>query len=171
MKSFSQLSIIIFFLFGLCVISCGQNKTVDAKDSDELEKIYKEYDESTNNRDIKAVEKYLGDDFKLEDGKTTVNRTDVIRKVKENFAAIEKIIEASSKIEKIEVKNGTYFLEVSSKMIATYRLPDGKTSQVEINGKSTDVWVKNPDGWKETKQIIRSLKVFIDGKEMPNQSN
>ena len=167
MKLFSRLPIFISFLFALHMVACGQNQPVDPKVADEFEKIYKEYDEAAKKRDISVVEKYLDKNYELQDGKTTSKRAEVIKKVKDNFAAIEEVIESSAKIEKIEIKDGSYFLRVSSTMVATYKLPNDKITKVETVAVSTDVWTKTDDGWKETKQIVHALKILVDGKEAP----
>lgn len=166
-KILSNLMIIGCLLLGLSVISCGQNKSVDPKDFNELEKIYKEFDEAGKKLDISVIEKYLDDNYEMHDGKTTYNRAEIIKRVKENFAAIEEVIESTSKIEKVEIKDGNYHLEISSLLTATFKLPNGKTAKVETNTKSTDVWRKTNRGWKEITQILRSLKILVDGKELP----
>ncbi len=167
MKLFSRLPVFILFLCALSVAACGQNKAVEPTTADEFDKIYREYDEAAKKRDVAVVEKYLADDYELQDGKTTAKRAEVIKKVKENFAAIDEVLESSARIEKIEVKDGSYFLKVSSLMIATYKLANGKTTKVETVAVSTDVWTKTGGGWKETRQIVHSLKILVDGKEVP----
>ena len=167
MNLFSHLPIVIFFLFALSIVSCGQNKSVDPKLADEFAKIYEEFNEGTKKRDITVIEKYLDKDYELQDGKTTTKRAEVIKKVKDNFAAMEEVIESSAKIENIEIKDGSYFLKASSTMIATYKLPNGKITKIETIAVSTDIWTKTAAGWKEIKQILHSLKIIVDGKEVP----
>ncbi|HEY8561004.1 MAG TPA: nuclear transport factor 2 family protein [Pyrinomonadaceae bacterium] len=166
MKLFSRPPVFVLFLLALSIAACGQNKPVEPETAVEFEKIYKEFDEAAKKRDIHVVEKYLADEYELQNGKTITRRAEVVRKVKENFAAIDEVIESSAEIEKIEIKDGNYLLRVSSTMIATYKLASGKTSKIETVAESTDVWTKTAGGWKEVRQLVHKLKILVDGKEV-----
>lgn len=165
MKSFSRFSLLVFFLIGLSAATAfAQGKTVDPKDVEELKKIYKEFDESTVKLDIKPVEKYLDSKYELQNGESKLKRAVVIRGVKNFFATVEEIDEATATIEKVEVADGNYFLEVYSIIRGKMKLPDGKVVPFESISKSTDIWKKTKNGWKENKQIVRSLVQSVDGK-------
>jgi ketosteroid isomerase-like protein len=167
MKLFSGLPIALLLLLGLTAVSFAQDKTVDPKDVAELKKIYREFDAAGKNRDIKTVEKYLDSGYEMQNGNTTLTRAEVIKSVREFFAAIEEVAESASTIEKVEVADGNYFLQVTAVLKGKLRLADGKIVAFESTGKSTDIWMKTDNGWKENTQIVRSSKLVVDGKVVP----
>ncbi|HLM00596.1 MAG TPA: nuclear transport factor 2 family protein [Pyrinomonadaceae bacterium] len=165
---------IFLLLNGLCVI-CGfvlvaaaQDKTVNKADLKQLEAIYREYDAATKKGDLKIYEKYLDKTFQLEQKNgQKVSRREVFEMMKRLSESALEITETVSKIEKVRAAGGNYFLEVSTVMKGKFKMPDGGTSNLEIRGQSTDVWIKTAKGWKEIAMTERSSKILIDGKEAP----
>lgn len=166
MNLFSHLPILVFFLITLIASACAQDKTIDPKHVAELKQIYKEFDESGKKRDMKTIEKYLDDNYELQKGNTKTSRADVIKGVEAFYAMLEEITEVVSKIEKINLVDGNYFLEVSSVIKGKIKMPDGKVVSFETTSKSTDSWTKTNAGWRETAQIVREREIFIDGEKL-----
>jgi ketosteroid isomerase-like protein len=167
MKLFLQILAGGYFLLGLSVVSFAQGKTADENDVRQLKAIYKEFDEASKKLDIKTTEKYLDENYILETGETKASRAEVVSRVKQFFAMTEKITEATSKIEKVKVADGKYFLEVSSVTKGILKTADGKSASFEFKGKSTDIWTKTDARWKEIRQIDLGVKFYINGKEIP----
>jgi ketosteroid isomerase-like protein len=154
----------VFFGLG-AFAAAAQDKTADKADVKQLEAIYREFDEAVKTRDLKIYEKYLDERFEIESGDNKVPRARIIEGIKQFLDSLTEISEAASKIEKVRVTGGNYFLEVSSVLKARLKMPDGRIANVEFNTKSTDVWIKTEKGWKEISQIERGSKILVDGKE------
>jgi ketosteroid isomerase-like protein len=167
MKKIFPIAVSLCLLFGLSFAAFAQDKTVDKKDVEELKKIYQEFDAAAKNRDISIVEKYLDENYEIESSGEKVNRAETIARLKQFFAMTTEISEAVSKIEKVKVADGNYFLETSGVIKGKLKMPDGSTASFEMQIKSTDVWIKTEDGWKENTQIDRGSKMLINGKEVP----
>jgi ketosteroid isomerase-like protein len=162
---------LVSVFFGLSAGSVGvaaQNKTPNKTHVRELEAIYREYDAATKNGDLKTYEKYLDETFEIEtrDGQK-ISRREILEVMRLFSDSIVEITEAASKIEKVRVTGGKYFLEVSSLTKGKFKMPDGKISNLEIRTQSTDVWIKTGKGWKEIFQTARGSKVLVDGREAP----
>jgi hypothetical protein len=153
--------------FGLNLFAAAQDKTVDKADVKQLEAIYKELDGALKKRDLKIYEKYMDERFAAERGDNKISRARIFEAMKQFLSSLTEINEAASKIEKVRVTEGNYFLEVSGVLKAKLKMPDGTISNLEINTKSTDVWIKTEKGWKEILQIERGSKTLIDGNEVP----
>jgi hypothetical protein len=151
-------------LLGLSVIASAQDKTVDKTHVKELEAIYVEFDVATKKLDIKPFEKYMDETFQLEQGNDRYSRAETLEIMKELFSSAKEISDAVTKIDKVRVTDGNYFLEVSSRMKGKFKTPEGKISTLEITAQSTDVWIKTDKGWKQISQIDRGSKILVDGK-------
>ncbi|MDQ3801343.1 MAG: nuclear transport factor 2 family protein [Acidobacteriota bacterium] len=168
-KIFLVLLSVVGVFFGLGAVSAAaQNKTPDKKHVKELVAIYREYDAATKKDDLKPYEKYLDETFELvtESGQK-VSRREVFEMMRRLSDSAVEITETISKIEKVRAAGGKYFLEVSTVMKGRFKMPDGGTSNLEIRGRSTDVWIKTAKGWKEIGMTQHSSKVLVDGKEAP----
>lgn len=166
-KTFN-LPVMIFFLLGLCLTAFAQDKPVDRNDASQLREIYREFDRAgKTGDDIKVIEKYLDENYELQDGETKMNRAQVIEQVKLFKLSVGKITESSSKIEKIRVADGKYFLEVTAIIKGTLKMADGTTAPFDSVSKSTDVWLKTAAGWREILQIGNEKKFVLNGQEIP----
>lgn len=150
--------------FGLSVAVSAQDKTVDKTHAKELEAIYKELDVATKKLDLKPFEKYMDETFRLEQGNDKYTRAQTLVILKDLFTSAKEITEAVTKIDKIRVTDGNYFLEINSLMKGKFKMPDGTISNLEVTAKSTDVWIKTDKGWKQISQIDRGSKFVVDGK-------
>ncbi|HEX8737744.1 MAG TPA: nuclear transport factor 2 family protein [Pyrinomonadaceae bacterium] len=151
--------------FGLTASLAAQDKTPDKAHVKQLEAIYKQLDAATRKRDLKPYEKYLDSTFEVEHDNQKISRREIFELMKQFLDSAVEITEAASKIEKVRVTDGNYFLEVNSLLKGKFKTPDGKISNLEIRTQSTDVWIKTEKGWKEISQISRGSKVLADGKE------
>lgn len=151
--------------FGFSAFAAAQDKIVDKAHVKQLEAIYKKFDAATKKRDLKTFEKYMDETFEVEQGDNKISRAQTLEIMKEFFNSAIEINEAVSKIEKVLVTDGNYFLEVSNLLKGKFKMPDGKISNLEINAKSTEVWIKTGKGWKQISQIDRGSKILADGKE------
>ncbi len=154
------------FLLTLSFTVFSQDKSADQNDAKQLREIYQEFDRAGKILDLTVIEKYLDENYELEDGNTKLNRTQTIEQVKQFSSMVEKIEVLSSKIEKISVSDGRYSLEISSVMKGTLKAPDGATVPFESYTKSTDIWIKTENGWREISQIGREKKFSINGREI-----
>jgi hypothetical protein len=107
----------------------------------------------------------MDETFEVEQGDDKISRAQTLEIMKEFFSSAIEINESVSKIEKIRVTDGNYFLEVSNLLKGRFKMPDGNISNLEISAKSTEVWIKTGKVWKQISQIDRGSKILADGKE------
>ncbi|HEY0051292.1 MAG TPA: hypothetical protein VGB68_18495, partial [Pyrinomonadaceae bacterium] len=101
-------------VFGFSARIAAQDKTVDKTHVKQLEAIYRELDAATKKRELKTYEKYLDKTFTIEKNGTKISRAQILELMKQFLATFAEITESTSKIEKIRVADGSYFLETSS---------------------------------------------------------
>lgn len=150
-------------VFGFSASIAAQDKTVDKTHVKQLEAIYRELDAATKKRELKTYEKYLDKTFTIEKNGTKITRAQILELMKQFLATFAEITESTSKIEKIKVADGSYFLETSSVLRGRGKALGDKISNIEIFTKSTDVWIKTDKGWREILQIEGESKVLVDG--------
>ncbi|HEX8246671.1 MAG TPA: nuclear transport factor 2 family protein [Pyrinomonadaceae bacterium] len=150
---------------GLAAAVAAQDKTPDKTHVKQLETIYKELDAATKKRDLKTYEKYLDKTFEAEQGAVKISRREIIELLKQFFDSAVEITEAVTKIEKVRVTDGNYFLEVVSFVKGKFKMPDesGRISVLQITAKSTDIWIKTDKGWKQISQIDGGSKIVPVG--------
>jgi len=160
--------IIIFFgiVSSFTFAALAQSAMVGEKDAAELRKIYRDIDEADKKLVLELIEKYLGEDYSVETGGERLNKKQVIERLKTFYGAVKEITEAKSTIEKIELIEGRYAVQVDSITVGKFVLPDGKIADFLFTSKTTDYWRKGKGNkWQQTTQIDRGTKILIDGKE------
>ncbi len=117
----------------------------------EIESLYAKRDEAFKAKDASFIKSLLADDYtdKDKDGKIT-NRADFIKTIENSFADKDvKEISNSTKIKTVKQgKDGNEMLVDTSQTIKFTFMIDGQTSQLQLNGKFRDTWMRTDSGWK-----------------------
>lgn len=151
---------------GLSLAVLAQDEA-DARSVSELKTVYTEFDKATRELNTKAFEKYLSENYLLEAGEEILDKRQMIANLKGQFSLIKEITESVSVIEKIEIVQGSYILDVVTISVGKIKTSSGKIKGFAITSKSTDVWQKDRRGdWRQNTQIDRGSRIKIDHEEI-----
>ena len=161
------------FAFVLAFLALGLNFSVSAQDEIypedvvQLKNIYTKLDKAAKNSDLKTFEIYLGENFRLETVEENLNKRQMLTKLKEQFALVSEISEATSTINEIKAVDGNYVLDVTFILVGKLAMPDGKSVKFSIASRSTDIWHRDRWGnWQEHRQIDLGNKIVIESKKI-----
>jgi hypothetical protein len=167
MKKLFPMIVFLTVFSGFAVGALAQSAAANDNDSAELAKIYREFDAAEKKMIPLLIEKYLGEDYSVETDGEKLDKKQVVERVKDFFERVDEITESKSTINKIEVENGLFAVEVDALTRGKFALGGKRTADFLFTSKTTDFWRKDRAGkWREVKQIDRGTKITIDGKEV-----
>lgn len=152
--------------FGLS-LSLSAQQRAGAQNIKELKAVYTELDKATRELDTKVFEKYLSENYLLEADEEIIDKRQMLNNLKDQFALIQEISESVSTIEKIEIIQNSYVLDVVTILVGKIKTSNGKIKGFSVISRSTDVWRKDGKGnWRQNTQIDRGNQVEIDRKNI-----
>lgn len=158
--------VFVFYILGVSFTVSAQDE-IYAEDVVELKIVYTKLDKAAKTLDLKAFETYLGENFRLETVEENLNKQQTLTKLKHQFALTNEISEAVTTINKIEIVNGNYVLDVTFVLVGKLATPNGKSVKFSVTSKSTDIWRRDRWGnWQEHRQIDLGNKIIIESKEI-----